>query len=228
MSELPTTVYYILSCPDNVVFFEHFIQLTPQENLLITKEELIEIKVNNKMQIQVKEFNNAFKGKNIYLYKAELNLKKEEMTIKIQLFYHKDKLISKDYKIHQNQQLFIYFESFKYESLFDYFKTNDFIEKKYKLFSIQKFMIFHTYLLNTNEKVIPFLLSETSRVIIELDEIDFEFLIVYLLNLIQADNNDVKLPQINSKEILKSILLNFGKKKKFMLKNIMIIIIIKL
>ena len=217
MSELHTTVYYILSCPYNLFFFKSFIQLTPQENLIITKEELIEIKVNNKMKIQVKEFNNAFEGKNIYLYKAELNLKKEEMTIQIQLSYLNDKLISKDYKIHKNQQLFIYFESFKYESILDcykYLKTNDFIEKKYKLFSIQKFMIFHTYLLKTNKKVIPFLLSETSRVIIELDEIDFEFLIVYLLNLFASDNNDVMLPQINSKEILKSILLNFGKKKK--------------
>ena len=222
MSELHTTVYYILSCPYNLFFFKRFIQLTPQENLIITKEELIEIKVNNKMKIQVKEFNNAFEGKNIYLYKAELNLKKEEMTIKIQLSYLNDKLISKDYKIHKNQQLFIYFESFKYESILDcykYLKTNDFIEKKYKLFSIQKFMIFHTYLSQTNEKVIPFLLSETSRVIIELDEIDFEFLIVYLLNLFASDNNDVMLPQINSKEILKSILLNFGKKKKIYVKK---------
>ncbi len=180
------------------------------------------------MKIQVKEFNNGFEGKNIYLYKAELNFKKEEMTIQIQLSYFNDKLISKDYKIHKNQQLFIYFELFKYDSWYLRLKTNDFIEKKYKLFSIQKFMIFHTYLSQTNEKVIPFLLSETSKVIIELDEIDFEFLIVYFLNLFMSDNNDVKLPLINSKEMLKSILLNFGKKKKFMLKNIMIIIIIKL
>ena len=222
MNDLPTTLYFILSCPNNIFFKEHLIELSPKENLKILKKELIEIKVNNKMKIKVKEYNNAFEKKNIYLYKVKLELKNKEEEIKIKLNYDGAKLISQnDYIINIGQQLFIYLESFKYESYYNYlFKDkNDFIEKKYRLSFLQKFTIFKTYLLLSNNKnLIPFLIDETSKIIVKNEEIDMEFLLVFFISLINSKKKFIELP-IKSKEIFESIILNITKKKKIYIKK---------
>ena len=221
MNDLPTTIYFIISCPNNIFFNEQLIELNPKENLKILKKELIEIKVNNKMKIQVKEYNNAFEGKNIYLYIAKIELNKEDEKIKIKLKYDGKNLISQYYyKINIGQQLFIYLESFEYDSYVNFLKAkNDFIEKKYRLSFLQKFTIFKTYLLLLNNKnLIPFLLDETSKIIVKNEEIDMEFLLVFFISLINSKKKFIELP-VESKEIFESIILNITEKKKIYIKK---------
>ena len=226
MTDLPTTIYFILSCPDIILFREQSIELTPKENLKILKKELIEIKVNNKMKIKVKEYNNAFEGKNIYLYKAELELKNEEEKIKIKLNYDRKNLISKEnYKINKTKQSFIYFESFEYDFDFiTYIKSkihypkNDFIEKKYMLSFLQKFVIFKTYLLLKNNNIMPYLLEETSKIIIKSQNINIEFLLVFFISLINNQKNFSELSN-KSQEIFKSIISNITKEKNIDIKK---------
>ena len=224
MNDLHTTIYFIISCPNNIFFNEQLIEIDPKENLKILKIELIEIKVNNKMKIQVKEYNNAFEGKNIYLYIAKLELNKEDEKIKIKLNYDRKNLISKYYyKINLGLQLFIYLELFEYD-FFNFIKAriyskNDFVEKKYRLSFLQKFTIFKTYLLYINNKnIIPFLLEETSKIIVKNEEIDMEFLLVFFISLINSKKKFIELP-IKSKEIFESIILNITKKKKIYIKK---------
>ena len=175
------------------------------------------------MKIKVKEYNNAFEKKNIYLYKVKLELKNKEEEIKIKLNYDGAKLISQnDYIINIGQQLFIYLESFEYDSYVNFLKTkNDFIEKKYRLSFLQKFTIFKTYLLLLNNKnLIPFLIDETSKIIVKNEEIDMEFLLVLFIYLINSKKKFNELP-IKSKEIFESIILNIkkGKWQYFLLKK---------
>ena len=220
MNDLPATIYFIISSPENILFTEQSIELTPKENLKILKKELIEIRVNNEMKIQVKEYNNSFEGKNIYLYEAEFELKKEEEKIKIKLYYDGNNLISKNnYIINQTKQLFIYDESFEYDDLINFIKpNNDYIEKKYKLSYLQKFVIFKTYLLLKSNNIMPYLLEETSKIIVEYQNIEIEFLLVFFISLINNQKNFIELPN-ESKKIFKSIILNITKKTNFNIKK---------
>ena len=62
MNDLPTTIYFILSCPNNILFQEQLIELNPKGDLSNIKKELISIRVKNQMKIEVKEYNNSFEG----------------------------------------------------------------------------------------------------------------------------------------------------------------------
>eukprot|EP00833_Pecoramyces_ruminatium_P016265 jgi/Orpsp1_1/1190297/evm.model.d7180000078079.1 len=201
-----TTIYIILSCAKGLKFTD--IEIVSDKNNINTIDiELVEITSetlnkndNNLMdektknnqdklkRIRVKEYNDSFENKNIYLYKANIELKSNEENFNIRFIYNNE-LIQSDSNltIQQYQQLFLYSlhyiiidkksgqfkKFFKKAKNFMGFDDNnkilkDLMDEKYKLSNLQKFIIYKKYLVETNMKyLIPNLLVDTQNTIVQ-------------------------------------------------------------
>ncbi|ORX79657.1 hypothetical protein BCR32DRAFT_300701 [Anaeromyces robustus] len=184
------------------------------------KKELIEIKVQNEIKLNVNEIDNSFKGKNIFLFKVKLNLYNVEVQFKIKLNYFNENCITKDsYTIQKYQQLFIFMETYEYKNWnFKRKEIND-LNDRCKISYFQKFEIYKSYLIQNNmTDLISILLEDSIKTILKPKTLNFEYILVYLMNLINNQTNYSELPYAK-KEIFKLIILNIERKKKVNIKN---------
>ena len=226
---LPATVYIIIPCSDEYVFEKDYINLIPyyDRNIEIVNSELNEIKVKNtnhyrehlyRIYNEHCEILDTFGGKNIFLYKADLLFNTQQEKFNIELIYYNEPLISKsDYTVQQGQQKFICCENFQFKSrstkykhwVYNNYKPNDlinFIDNKYKISDLQKFVIFKLYLkFNSMEKYVPNLLNHYSETIDKQDKIEVEFIFDFIYSLFNDKKSFTKL-SLNSQESFKTAL----------------------
>ena len=189
-------IYFIISCP--LYSSLDLIKIIPKKNtkIIMTKIELIKIKVKKEILFKFNIYE-KIDFKNIYLYKAEINILKEnpENSFKIKITYNNQDIISKDlYTIKNNQHLFIYSQNFEYKRLFNWlYKTDvDSLNKKYSISYIQRFLIYKSYLLQCHqlkEGIMDNLLNETLKIICLLKNIDLEFILVYFVTVYEITEN---------------------------------------
>ena len=193
------TIFFIISSNSKIFFRKDLIYLSKRKNIEIIEEDLIRIKENiiNHMEIEgLDEFCN------IYLYKTKIKIKNKNEKIFIKINFCNKKLKSKTpIKIKSNGSI-----NFIYEILYEYSKTaflpNDeiyeFLNNKYKISKLKKFMIFKRYLeIHEKSKYIDNLLERTQNEIINSTEIDYDFFLSFLITLFEEKTKDSE----NSKKL---------------------------
>jgi len=210
-----TVIHLIISCSKDYTFKKSNLEIVS-----ITRNEEIKIKRKIKKLVRI----NFFKGKNVYLLKIKLYFDEEEeeevtnINFNIKLKYLGVSLITiSSFNVKKYDQIFIYNEKYKYEQwhISRVEKVDDFVNQKYKLSNFQKFEIFHRYL---QENQLTFLLIGTYEAINSSKKLDFEFVLTYFTTLINGKEIFSDLSG-NSQYFFKSIFLNFGNKKKIIIKN---------
>ena len=91
MNNISTTLYLIISCPQNIYFVDKLIDITKVKDV---KKELIKINDKNELFLNLKEISDSIKEKNIYLFKAVINLKNLKESINVKINYLNKNLIS--------------------------------------------------------------------------------------------------------------------------------------
>jgi len=211
-------LYLIISCPQAIIFEDKLIDLKRSKQVNILKKELVQIKVNNKSFLDIKEITESIKGKNIYLFNAIINLENLNESINIKIKYLNKDLISKEpIKFKKNDKnKFIYSISYDYEGYFGNLylnnreKIENFKNKKYEIEDSKKFVIFKQYLeRDKNASSIQYLLECTSNVFYNAKEIiDYEFILnffIYLISNIEPKQNKERLERIFNSTISKFI-----------------------
>ena len=209
-------LYFIISCQDNINLYKENISIEIKSNQgKILESENIIIRNREAKYLNVKEINNSFTGKNIYLYKIKLELKRNNIDMYIKLIFNKDKLKSKKpfQLIKDIYHSFIYSIEFEAENFFElhfYFSTDttNFIENKFKINKLQKFLIFKEYI-NTHEtsEVSKYLLQCTANQISN-KSVDYELLLNFLIYLLKFNKKYSALSQ-DEELIFQSVICNF-------------------
>ena len=208
-------LYFIISCQDNINLYKENISIEIKSNQgKILESENIIIRNREAKYLNVKEINNSFTGKNIYLYKIKLELKRNNIDMYIKLIFNKDKLKSKKpfQLIKDIYHSFIYSIEFEAENFFELFylstDTTNFIENKFKINKLQKFLIFKEYI-NTHEtsEVSKYLLQCTANQISN-KSADYELLLNFLIYLLKFNKKYSALSQ-DEELIFQSVICNF-------------------
>jgi len=244
-----TSIYLILSGSKYSIFKDfNIISEKSRKSIKIVEQELIPIISNNENQLsehfnkdnenvlKVQEYNNSFKDKGIYLFKANIELENDKENFKIEYIYGNELFQSKSsLKIQRYQQLFIFSLSYividkktkglkkmvkkakKYVSDLlnsESVNINDFIDEKYSLSNMQKFVIYREYLIKSNlDDLIQDLVEETKSNIINLKKIDFEYILIYIRTLLYKEEK-IYLMSKEKKDLLSDILSNLIYKEK--------------
>ena len=130
-------------------FSKRSVKISPSGSANLIGREIIRVKEIRQQYMPVKELNNSFKNKNVYIYKLIISSKKEIEDIFINLEINNDKLISKSsFKINRTS-LYRFIYSLKFEgdgfinyklfreSLSNKFVNNTFNESNFqKIFNI--------------------------------------------------------------------------------------------
>ena len=236
------SIYFVISCKgsqNNISYYscyleEKMIHLSPGAKIRILESNLILIKQNDNFYINL-ENRNSLNGKDIYLYTAKIiagNL--NEFNIKLKDYLEESFVSKNPFPINEkNKIIFIYNIPFKLDGFLNrnvktYFKDeiiNEFLENKFRINNVQKFLIFKEYLnKHENSNFIDDLLENTANEINKTKEIiDFEFMLEFILTLIDNEKNFTKISNkkkqffelvfSNFKDIDKIIIVNYKNKK---------------
>ena len=208
------TIYFIISCQDYILLNDDSIsiEMNSRENSILHKE-VIPIKYGNKKYMDVKEVND-FNDKSIYLYKIQLKVKSDSADIYIKLTIKEYKLKSKyPFKINKETcHYFIYIIEFDenfFKKLFINTEVNDFIENKYRINKLQKFLIFIEYIKALEPNYLIYLFKSTADDLNNIkDIIDYEFLLNFLIKLVNFRENYSELTEYE-KLFFQSSICNF-------------------
>jgi len=200
-----TIIYLIVSCSEDFLF----------------KKEHIDIVSDSKFKKKIKKIKkyNDIKGMNVFFLKIQLYfIEEKKINFKIKIKYYEKSLITKSiYSIEKGQLLFIYNEEYKNEQwyIINEKKIDDFINKKFQISVLKKFLIFKYYLPTIQ---IPFLLYDTAKVINDSKNLDFEFALIYFMILI---NGQTVFNELLSglQDAFKSIIINFKNKENIIVKK---------
>ena len=227
MEKESTIIYFIISCPDDTNFQKNLIRISPKKKISILKQKLIKVKSIKNYLVKDQKFNDSLGNKNVYLYKAKIFFEESEIPIIIKLKYLEKILVSiTPIKINKFDKKFIYSISYKHDSFLDKLvgddEIYDFINNKFIISYLQKFIIFKEYILNySNSNLINYLLKDTEQTINELKEtINYEFILVFFDTLLQENDiyNSMSLND-NIIKIFNSIFHYFIDKKEIIIKN---------
>ena len=206
-SQKTTIIYFILSCQKYINLRKDYVEISSKYAETLGRN-VIAIQELNREYLKVKELNDSFRDKNIYIYKLKVSSKLENEEIKIKFDFFKEKLITKNkFKINKDSHYrFLYSLSFEASEFFNFklfrdAKVNEFIENKYRLKKAQQFLIFIEYIKQyENEDAIECLLKDTANEIIKSkDKIDYEYILLYFINLLQFQNKYSELKENNKK-----------------------------
>ena len=189
VKDFKTTFYFIISWDISMFFSKRSVKISPSGSANLIGREIIRVKEIRQQYMPVKELNNSFKNKNVYIYKLIISSKKEIEDIFINLEINNDKLISKSsFKINRTS-LYRFIYSLKFEGdgfinykLFRESLSNKFVNNTFNVSNFQKFLIFKEYI-NNNEKkdLIEYLLEDTAKEIKEnQSSIDYEMILFFL------------------------------------------------
>ena len=225
MENKQTSIYFIISCHENIEFKKEFIQISKVE---ILEKELIIILEKNVNYFDMNSKSDVLNGKNIYLFKIKIKLKNPNNSIKIKLSFLNKTFTSKNpINVKENKAYFIYDIVYGFEDVFRYWgfkifqdpNIKDFLDNKFNVNYLTKLMIFKKYLLiHENSNFFGDLLECTRDKIIELEKIDYEFLLFFLITLI--DKND-KFLNISKKfqNLFISVILHFTNIKEIIIRE---------
>jgi len=218
------------------------IKILNKENVCILSKQkyITEENQNRNHVLTVTEFNNSFVDKNIYLLKITLKLENDEEKLKIEFNFQNELVQScSSVTIQKYQQLFIHSLSFNKNKNSSYLNDiyletskllnnlnnkindndDDNITEKYKLSNLQQFVIFKEYLINCKmDYLFQGLLDDTQDTLIKPDEIDFEYVLIYL-SLLLNDEKSIHDISKEKKNILKNIISSLLKKEKITVKK---------
>ncbi|KAG4089111.1 hypothetical protein H8356DRAFT_1007620 [Neocallimastix lanati (nom. inval.)] len=242
-NSLSTAVYLILSCSEKYSFEKEYITINPVNKddfaILNSDMSIIKEKNNNFYNELYKENFNcdngilcSIEGKNIYLYKVNLFLNKNEVSFTITIKYLEDFLISSKCEIKNGQHQFICCGSLKWETSYNnywtswyaYYKNNsneitNFTKNKYKIQKLQIFIIFKYYLIfNKMEKYMSNLLKFFLNDIEKSKDIELELILEILSILSNNKKSILELPK-ESKEIFENVIKNLKQKKNISFNN---------
>eukprot|EP00833_Pecoramyces_ruminatium_P002601 jgi/Orpsp1_1/1176633/evm.model.c7180000058391.1 len=224
-------IYCIISSSYYFSFEQNLIKIIPEKKgLKVIKSELIKIKENDKYAFSFKEYENL-DFKNIYLFKADVILKDNaNHSFKINLKYKREDLISnKSYTIGTNQHLFIYSQVFEQRSwlnrkIFNFISSsNNEMKKLNKTLSIsflQKFIIFKNFILHLYQEgrnILSDLFRDTLETICLLSIINFEFILVFFIDLNDLTENYIEILKLFDPSL--TIYINLESYKKINIKN---------
>eukprot|EP00833_Pecoramyces_ruminatium_P004922 jgi/Orpsp1_1/1178954/evm.model.c7180000067363.1 len=201
-----TIIYFIISCSEDYCFRRKYLEIITDN---IIKKKIKKIKKSHRIQ-----------DRKIYLFKIKFYLKEDEskVTFYIKLNYLDKSLITESpFTVNKFQQLYIYNEKYKYEHWYivKEKRIDDFVNNKYKLSNLQKFLVFKNFL-PFNQ--LPFLLLDTAEIINKTKVFDFEFGLVYLMSLTEKQNSFSELSW-GLKDMFRSIFLNLKNKKKIIIRK---------
>lgn len=197
--DFSTHLYFIISCQDNVKLNERSVDISPSGKEKIEGKEVIMVKNENNLYLKVKELNNSFANKNIYLYaiKIKSNNYGKDSFIKIKIKIGNNNLISKDsisitkFKNH----IFIYDISFENEPFLNIKIFKDTYVNEFRIIKPQEFLIFKEYIAKHLDKNVMdyFLSSATYEINKSKEFIDYEFVLLFLINLVNFEDDYSKL-----------------------------------
>ena len=191
-----STFYLIISCNTNMFLTKFNVNISSKSAYLLNRE-IINVKENYNQYMAVKELNNSFRDKNIYIYKLVIAHKNDIEEVSIKLNINSYKLISKNsFKINKaSPYRFIYYLEFKADGFFnkELFRdslSNKFVDNEFNLSNFQKFLIFKEYINNHEKKdIIEYLLEDTAKKINENQySIDYEMILLFFINLLNFQN----------------------------------------
>ena len=218
------TIYFIISCQENIYLDKKNIRLSPSSSINIQKDDFITIKKGNTYSIDLPN-KDILNGKNIYLYVATINLLDniKEFNIKLNYFYGTNFNSKNPFPIKQKKKhYFIYEISFKLDKWFKLMIEKiiqDFIDDKFRISYLQKFMIFKEYIKKQNFNYFDELLESTANVLSNSKKlIDYEFILNFLIELINKESNYSNISEIR-KRLFESVLSNFIDIKKITINN---------
>lgn len=227
--DFSTHLYFVISCQNYVKLYEHNIDISASGKEKIEDKEVIIVQNENILYLDVKELNDSFRNKNIYLFRLKIKSKSiiGESSIKITLKFGNNNLISKNYvSIKKDKKhLFIYNLFFEGKNIFDWGPlrndwVNEFVNNKFNIIKAQKFLIFKEYIEKHDQNIMDYLLSNTAYEINNNSKeiVNFEFVLLFLINLLNFENNFSNLKE-GKKLLFKSILEKFIEIKKVDIKK---------
>jgi len=200
-----TTVSFIISCSKKSSFNDNInvlFKINKDNNIDVLNFEIIDA---TKFLSQNYNSKNSQHKKNIFIYKANLNLTNNTEKFKIIIQNNKDKLISNStFEIEKYQYLFIFNQSFdfynksnqiikNFKKIKNYFNNKpniifDIINRDYIIPDEVKFNIYKNYLINNDmTTLMEFLLEKSKDCIINTDKIDINIILNYISTLIDKE-----------------------------------------
>ena len=226
---MEVSIFFIITSNRDIYFKNEYISLSSNSNktINIIKQELFKVKEFGSDLMEIKIYENF----NIYLYKfiIKINSINEEVFIKINFL---DKVLISEFPLEfkSNKSVyFIYEIKYKCEDILpieikildgNIKDIKDFINNKFEINKLQKFLIFKKYLeLHENLNYIDNLLENTKNEIINSkDKIDYEFLLSFLITLFGNKTKFSDVPE-NLKSCFKLTISNFINIKEVNIKN---------
>ena len=207
-----STIYFIFSLPKPLILAKESINVmcvSSYFSFKIIKEELMDIRPHNAVEKLKCEIN--FDKLYIYIYKLDFNFRENEAKFKIRIKYMDNDLSSiYEYKIKKYSKMFYFMEKFERKNNISKDEVKEFIEGKFVLNEIQKFLIYKNYLYENSEEYLIDYLIESVFIYFEINEnISFRFLLIYFSFLIENKNN----------LMLKKMISNIRKKKSINIKE---------
>ena len=227
--DFSTHLYFVICCQNYVKLYEHNIDISASGKEKVEDKEVIIVQNENILYLDVKELNDSFRNKNIYLFRLKIKSKSiiGESSIKITLKFGNNNLISKNYVsiTKDKDHLFIYNLFFEGKNIFDWEPlrnnwVNEFVNNKFNIIKAQKFLIFKEYIEKHDQNIMDYLLSNTAYEINNNSKeiLNFEFVLLFLINLLNFENNFSNLKE-GKKLLFKSILEKFIEIKKVDIKK---------
>ena len=227
MENKPTSIFFIISCQENILFEKQLIHISTNKNSEIIDEDLISIKEKDMTYFNLKNINkDDLKGKNIYLYKIRLKLKDSNDFIYIKLTFLNKILISNSpFEIKENDTYFIYDIFYKLEGFWEFERfqnesIKDFLTNKFRINYSTKIIIFKEYLLiHEKSNLFVNLLACTANKISKFKKfIEYEFLLFFLIILINEKKKFLNISK-ELQKFFKSVILNFNHIDKIIIKD---------
>ena len=166
--DFSTHLYFVICCQNYVKLYEHNIDISASGKEKVEDKEVIIVQKENILYLDVKELNDSFRNKNIYLFRLKIKSKSiiGESSIKITLKFGNNNLISKNYVsiTKDKDHLFIYNLFFEGKNIFDWEPlrnnwVNEFVNNKFNIIKAQKFLIFKEYIEKHDQNIMDYLLS---------------------------------------------------------------------